>query len=83
MSVKFDLNAANELINNIKMYCEDMQRDVDDLLDRNNDNSRWNDNQRKAFDNNINELAKDLKQALKLEFEYMQIFEDRIKELRG
>ena len=64
-------------------YCRGIQKETKELLDIMKTSCRWNDNQKKAFESNINELANDLNQALKLEADYMRTFDQRVRELRG
>lgn len=83
MDIRFDANAAEELIRQMDAYCKDIVKETRLLLDVVNDNLAWDDLQRKAFQNNINELAKDLNNALALERDYMLTFRQRVLELKG
>lgn len=83
MDVKFDANAANQLINQMNNYCSGIMQETRGLIELMNNTPEWNDNQTKAFRNNIVELTKDLKSALSLESEYMRTFHQRVTELRG
>lgn len=83
MDIKFDATAAEQLIKQMDKYCRGVQKETRDLLDIMKTSGGWNDNQKKAFESNINELAGDLNRALKLEADYMRTFDQRVRELRG
>ena len=83
MDIKFDAVAAEALIRQMDQYCLSIQKDARDLIDILRNTESWQDNQMRAFQENINELAKNLNQALSLESEYMRTFHQRVKELRG
>ena len=83
MDIKFDANAANELISQMNMYCAGILQETRGLSEIMNNTDGWNDNQSKAFKNNVKELNNDLKTALSLEKDYMKTFQQRVKELRG
>ena len=83
MDVIFDANAAEKLIQEMDRYCSGMQKEAKELLSILKDPSKWEDDQMRAFQNNINELAKDLNLALSLESEYMRTYHQRVMELRG
>lgn len=83
MDIKFDASAAEQMIKQMDKYCRGIQKETKDLLDIMKTSGRWNDNQKKVFESNINELASDLNQALKLEADYMRTFDQRVRELRG
>lgn len=82
MDVIFDAVAAENLIRQMDKYCSGIQKEAKDLLAVMKYAEKWQDNQMKAFQNNIRELAKDLNKALSLESEYMRTFQQRINELR-
>ena len=83
MDIKFDAAAAEQLIKQMDKYCRGVQKETRDLLDIMKTSSGWNDNQKKAFESNINELAGDLNQALRMEADYMKTYDQRVRELRG
>ena len=83
MGIKFDAVVAEQLIQQIDKYCSGMQKEARDLLAIMKDPGEWQDNQMRAFQNNITEIAKDLNLALALESEYLRTFHQRVKELRG
>ena len=83
MDVKFDVEAAESLIMQMDKYCTGVQKETRELLNILQNSGEWNDNQMKAFYNNICEMSKDLNQALSLEGEYMRTYYQRVKELRG
>ena len=83
MDIKFDAAAAEQLIKQMDKYCRGVQKETRDLLDIMKNSSGWNDNQKKAFESNINELAGDLNQALRMEADYMKTYDQRVRELRG
>ena len=83
MDIRFDANAAEELIRQMDAYCKDIVKETRMLLEVVKNDESWNDTQQKAFQNNITELAKDLNAALTLESEYMRAFHQRVMELKG
>ena len=83
MDVKFNITAANELLSQMNFYCSGIVRETSELLKLMGTSESWNDNQHRAFDNNIKELAQDLNCALALNSEYMRTFQQRINELKG
>ncbi len=83
MDIKFDATAAEQLIKQMDKYCRGVQKETRDLLDIMKTSGGWNDNQKKAFESNINELAGDLNQALRMEADYMKTYDQRVRELRG
>ena len=83
MDVKFDANAAERLLWEMDKYCSGIQKETRELLSVLKNPGEWRDNQMRAFQTNINELAKDLNQALALESEYMRMYCQRVMELRG
>ncbi len=83
MDVRFNANAATELISQMNMYCMGILQETRGLAEIMNNTDGWNDNQAKAFKNNVRELNDDLKMALSLEKDYMKTFQQRVKELRG
>ena len=82
MDVRFDAVAADELINNMATYCSGIQKETRELLELLKQAGGWQDNQMRAFQSNITEIAHDLNKALALESEYMNTFNERINELR-
>lgn len=83
MDIKFDADAAEQLIKQMDKYCRGVQKETKDLLDIMKSSGEWSDNQKKAFEANITELAGDLNQVLRLEADYMRTFNQRVRELRG
>ena len=83
MDIKFDATAAEQLIKQMDKYCRGVQKETRDLLDIMKTSGGWNYNQKKAFESNINELAGDLNQALRMEADYMKTYDQRVRELRG
>ena len=83
MDVKFNAAAAEQLIQQMGIYCSGIQNETRDVLDVLKNSGEWNDNQMRAFQNNMAELAKELNKALSLESEYMRTFYQRVNELRG
>lgn len=83
MDVRFDAGAAERLIQQMDKYCSGIQKETMELLAVLKDPGEWQDNQMRAFQINISELAKELDQALALESEYMRTYHQRVMELRG
>ncbi len=83
MDVRFDAGAAEELIHQMDKYCSGIQKETKELLAVMKNPGDWQDNQTRAFQTNINALAKDLNQALALESKYMRTYHQRVMELRG
>lgn len=82
MDVRFDLNAANYLIAQMNSYCMDMQREATDILDILEFSGKWDDSQMRQFHGNILDISKELIQAMQLENEYMNVFRERVEELK-
>lgn len=83
MDIKFDAHAAERLLQQMDIYCSGIQKEAKDLLAIMRNSGQWNDNQMKAFQANITEIAKDLNQALILEGDYMRTYYQRVQELKG
>ena len=83
MDIRFDADAAEQLLSQMDRYCRGVQEETRDLLDIMRSSDGWDDNQKKAFETNITELANDLNHALMMEADYMRAFDQRIRELRG
>ena len=83
MDIKFDAAAAERLLQQMDKYCTGIQKEAKDLLAILKNAGQWNDNQMKAFQANITDIAKDLNQALSLEGDYMRTYYQRLRELRG
>lgn len=83
MDIKFDARAAERLLQQMDLYCSGIQKETKDLLVILKNSGQWDDNQMKAFQANITEIAKDLNQALILEGDYMRTYYQRVQELRG
>lgn len=83
MDVLFDAKTAERLIKQMDAYCSSIEKETRALLNIVNSSEEWKDHQKDAFQININELAKDLNFALKLESDYMKAFYQRVMELRG
>lgn len=83
MDIKFDAPAAERLLQQMDTYCTGIQKETKDLLAILKNYGQWNDNQMKAFQANITDIAKDLNQALILEGDYMRTYYQRVQELRG
>ena len=83
MDIKFDAQAAEELISQMDAYCSGIVKETRDLLGIMKEGNGWKDRQKSAFQNNVDALAQDLNKALSLESEYMRTFHQRVTELRG
>lgn len=83
MDIRFDVGAAERLIQQMDKYCSGIQKETRELLTVLKNPGEWQDNQMRAFETNINELAKDLNQALSLESEFMRTYYQRVAALRG
>ncbi len=83
MDIRFDAAAAEQLIRQMDDYCREIQKETKDLLAILKTTEQWRDYQKKAFETNIISLAGDLNKALSLEGDYMQMYYQRVQELRG
>ena len=83
MNIKYDSVAAEKLISDMDQCCQGIQREAQDLLMLVNGMGEWKDSQFDIFQSNINKMAIDLNETLRLESEYMNTFQQRISELRG
>lgn len=82
MSVKFDAAAAEKLIEQMDGFCSSIQREAVDILDILELSGEWSDAQHSRFHGQIMEINGDLIKALQLQSEYMQLFSERVEELR-
>lgn len=83
MNIKFDSTTAEYLISQMDNYCQCMQKEASDLLDILEFSGKWDDLQARAFHDNIMEISANLVQAMKLESDYMNVFQERVNELRS
>ena len=83
MVISFDSDAAVKLIKQMDVYCESIINNTKELSRVISSTNGWNDNQRRAFEENINSLKKDLNVALRLETDYIRTYAQRVKELEG
>ena len=83
MDIKFNAEAAEQLLQQMDKYCTGILKEAKELLAILKTTENWNDNQMKAFQANICEIAKDLNQTLALESDYMSTYYQRVQELRG
>ena len=81
MEIKFDSNAARQLIVDMDRYCREIQKEARALLDLTKQTRGWNDDQSRAFKGTVDEIIEDLEKALKSESEYMRTFRQRVREL--
>ena len=82
MSVKFDAAAAEKLIEQMDGFCSSIQREAVDILDILELSGEWKDTQHSRFHEQIMEINKDLIKALQLQSDYIQLFSERVEELR-
>jgi hypothetical protein len=83
MDFKFDANAAEYLIKRMNKCCSTISKESKNLQRIISDNVKWNDNQKRAFCNNITALGIDLDETVSLEQEYIEYYEQKVNELRG
>ena len=83
MNIKFNAAAAERLIQQMETYCQSMSKDGSDILDILDAVGEWNDVQMQAFATNITEISKGLVSALNNYSEYMELYQQRVEELRG
>lgn len=83
MDVRFDADAAERLIKDIYGHCSGVKRETQNMIRFTRDAEGWKDNQKLAFENNVMEIAKDLDHAIAAEVEYMKIYSEKVRELRG
>ena len=83
METKFDSQAATSLLCAMNDYCSSIQKDAKDTLVYAKSLKGWNDEQHKQFVTSIELISIDLERILKIQSEYMNIFSQRIEELRG
>jgi len=83
MDIIFDLKNAENLIKQMDNYCQCMQKEATDLLDILEFSGKWDDSQAQDFHHNIMEISNNLVQAMKLESDYMNIYQQRVNELRS
>lgn len=82
MDVKFDAVAAERLIKNMDEYYNALRGEVATLNNTLRLTDQWNDPQATVFRSYIEELYRKMQEALRKQYEYKQIFEKRVQELR-
>ena len=83
MEIKFDANVAEKLIKQMDEYCTIMNQETINLLETLNLSGQWDDSQKIVFQDDVVDISKGLGKALQMQTEYMQIFQERVRELRG
>ena len=83
MDVKFNADAAEKLIESMDRYCLEISGAAAESLELLNYSDGWRDSRKESFSIKIDEMYQGLQQALYLESEYMKIYIERVKELRG
>ena len=83
MDIKFDAAVAERLIQHMNRFCTGISTETKDLRRILNNPGEWNDDQMKAFQANMDALAKNLNQVLRYEVDYMDTFYQRVSELKG
>lgn len=81
--IKFNALAAEKLVQEMEVYCQNMSKEGGELLDLLETMGEWNDMQSQLFSEYIMEISKMLVKALGNYCTYMDIFSMRIAELRG
>lgn len=82
MDVKFDAVAAERLIKNMDEYYNALRGEVAALNNTLRLTDQWNDPQATVFRSYIEELYRKMQEELRKQYEYKQIFEKRVQELR-
>lgn len=83
MEIKFDANVAETLIKQMDEYCTIMNQETINLLETLNLSGQWDDSQKIVFQDDVVDISKSLGKALQMQTEYMHIFQERVRELRG
>lgn len=83
MDIIFDAEQAELLVNKINDYCETIDYNGGSLLDVLDYGVDWDDSQREYFRDYISDKCNSLKEALIMEYEYKELFSNKIKELKG
>ncbi len=83
MDIIFNADAADNMIKQMDLYCRSVQGNAIQLLSVLKASGNWNDKQKVSFEMNMDELSKDLQNALRLESEYLRMYQQRVNELRG
>lgn len=82
MDIKYDATVAEKMVSDMSSYCAVIQEEALSLMQITN-TSNWKDSQFKAFCEKVNLLVADLDSALRCQSDYMNIYIDKINELRG
>ncbi len=82
MSVIVDITLAEKLVSNMDSCCREIQKETKELLMLLNDMTDWKDNQAVIFKKYCTEIVKDLSVILKMEGNYLKMYDNKIKELR-
>ena len=83
MDVRFDAAAAQTLIDSMCTYCSSIQKDAKDVLKLLDSGKEWNDPQFQTFSEAVRQICSDLDKTLKLESDYLTVYQERVNELRS
>ncbi len=83
MDIKYDAAVAERMVSDMSSYCSVIQEEALSLMQITSNPSKWNDVQYKTFCEKINLLVADLDQALRCQSDYINVYIEKINELRG
>jgi len=80
---KFDIEAAKEMIEQMKQYCYSIQDNGVKLYNLPQNYPEWNDPQTDSFGRSMDELVNQLNRILTFQSEYLNTYNQRVEELTG
>jgi len=83
LEIRFDANVAEILIKQMDEYCVIMNQETVNLLETLNLSGQWDDSQKAVFNDDVIVISKGLSKAMQMQTEYMKVFQERIRELKG
>ena len=83
MDIRFDSDSAISLLKSMSEYCIAIQREAKETISLAQAAGFWNDSKHERFRDYIETISMDLEGILKRQSEYMNLYKDRIEELRG
>ena len=83
MGIKFTSEDANRLIRDMDSFCVTLQKETIELYSLRNCVPGWEDAQKEVFIETLDMIVKDVDSALKAQSQYIQIYVQKVNELRG
>ena len=82
MDTRYSADVVDQLLKSMAEYCQSIQNGARDLNKLLNTSYMWRDSQYERFGMHINEMNQDLEKVLKIQSEYMNILDSKVREMR-